>query len=74
MLFSTTETIPEKESIISAVTGSIVQAKQKMLSEARNITIERLAQSTADIVADAIVGIRFTTSTMMDGSSEIRVL
>ena len=29
MLFSTTETIPEKENIISAVTGSIVQAKQK---------------------------------------------
>ena len=31
MLFSTTETIPEKEieSIISSVTGSIVQAKQK---------------------------------------------
>ena len=33
MLFSTTETIPEKEkeieSIISSVTGSIVEAKQK---------------------------------------------
>ena len=45
-----------------------------MLSEARNITIERLEQSTADIVADAIGGFRFTTSSMMDGSSEIRVL
>ena len=44
-----------------------------MLSEAHNITIERLAQSAADIVADAIVDIRFTINTMMGGSSETLV-
>ena len=53
--------------------GGEIRGYTEMLSEARDIAIERLVQSAADKGADAIVGIRFTTSTIMDGSSEIMV-
>lgn len=53
--------------------GGEIRGYTEMLSEARDIAIERLVQSAADNGADAIVGIRFTTSTIMDGSSDIMV-
>jgi uncharacterized protein YbjQ (UPF0145 family) len=44
-----------------------------MLNEARDIAIGRMVESAEQKNADAIVGIRFTTSSIMDGSSEILV-
>ena len=44
-----------------------------MLTEARDIAIGRLVKNAKQKNADAVVGIRFTTSSIMDGSSEILV-
>ena len=44
-----------------------------MLNDARDVAISRMVSSANDKGADAIVGIRFTTSAIMDGSSEILV-
>ena len=44
-----------------------------MLTDARDIAVQRLVQNASEKGADAIVGIRFTTSAIMDGSSEIMV-
>tara|TARA_Y100000588_G_scaffold225841_1_gene239725 strand:- start:1180 stop:1341 length:162 start_codon:yes stop_codon:yes gene_type:complete len=44
-----------------------------MLTEARNIAIERLVEEAQGLGADAVVGIRFTTSSVTDGASEILV-
>ena len=42
-----------------------------MMTEARNIAIQRMVEDAANMGADAVVGIRFTTSSIVDGSSEI---
>ncbi|HAS8107031.1 heavy metal-binding domain-containing protein, partial [Vibrio vulnificus] len=39
----------------------------------RNIAVERLIEDAVKLNADAIVGIRFTTSSVTDGASEILV-
>lgn len=58
---------------LKGIVGGEIRGYTEMLSEARDIAIERLVQNASDKNADAIVGIRFTTSTIMDGSSEIMV-
>ena len=58
---------------LKGIVGGEIRGYTEMLSEARDIAIERLVQNASDKDADAIVGIRFTTSTIMDGSSEIMV-
>ncbi|MGF1764216.1 heavy metal-binding domain-containing protein [Aliivibrio kagoshimensis] len=93
MIFTTTETVPNREiaDILGVVTGNVVQSKHigrdimaglkgivggelkgytEMLTEARNVAIERLVTQASELGADAVVGIRFTTSAIMDGSSE----
>ncbi len=94
MIFTTTESIPNREieDILGVVTGNVVQTKHvgrdimagfksivggelkgytEMLSEARDTAIQRLVSEATDLGADAVVGIRFSTSAIMDGSSEI---
>ena len=44
-----------------------------MLNDARDMAISRMVSSAQEKNADAIIGIRFTTSAIMDGSSEILV-
>ena len=44
-----------------------------MLKEARGIAFNRMVREAEEAGADAIVGVRFTTSTIMGGSSEILV-
>lgn len=58
---------------LKGIVGGEIRGYTEMLSEARDIAIERLVQNASDKNADAIVGIRFTTSAIMDGSSEIMV-
>ena len=45
----------------------------EMLTEARDIAVQRLIADASNKGADAVVGIRFTTSAIMDGSCEIMV-
>lgn len=96
MIYTTTETIPGREttSILGVVTGNVVQSKHlgrdimaglktlvggelvgytEMLTESRNIAISRMVKNAKEKGADAIVGIRFTTASIMEGSSEILV-
>ena len=55
------------------IVGGEIRGYTEMLIEARDIAIQRLIQNATEKGADAVVGIRFTTSTIMDGSSEIMV-
>ena len=56
---------------LKSIVGGEIRGYTEMLSDARDVAIERLVASAAEKDADAIVGIRFTTSAIMDGSSEI---
>ena len=52
------------------VGGEIVSYTQ-MLTEARQIAISRLVDEARKLNADAVVNIRFATSSIMSGSAEI---
>ncbi|MFT2109532.1 heavy metal-binding domain-containing protein [Marinomonas sp. 2405UD68-3] len=58
---------------LKSIVGGEIRGYTEMLAEARNIAIQRLVENAELLDADAVVGIRFTTSTIMDGSSEIMV-
>ena len=56
---------------LKSIVGGEIRGYTEMLNEARDIAITRLVESAQQKGADAVVGIRFTTSAIMDGSSEI---
>mgnify|MGYP003312250113 CR=1 FL=1 len=58
---------------LKSIVGGEIRGYTEMLNEARDIAISRMVESAEQKNADAIVGIRFTTSSIMDGSSEIMV-
>jgi uncharacterized protein YbjQ (UPF0145 family) len=56
---------------LKSIVGGEIRGYTEMLTEARDLAIQRLVASASEKRADAVVGIRFTTSAIMDGSSEI---
>ena len=58
---------------LKSIVGGEICGYTEMLTDARDIAIQRLIESAEEKGADAVVGIRFTTSAIMDGSSEIMV-
>ena len=58
---------------LKGIVGGELKGYTEMLTEAREIAIERLVQDAAKLNADAVVGIRFTTSAITDGASELMV-
>jgi len=56
---------------LKSIVGGEIRGYTEMLTEARDLAIQRLVASASEKGADAVVGIRFTTSAIMDGSSEI---
>ena len=58
---------------LKSIVGGEIRGYTEMLNEPRDIAISRMVESAEQKNADAIVGIRFTTSSIMDGSSEILV-
>jgi len=55
------------------IVGGEIRGYTEMLTDARDIAVQRLVEDANEKGADAVVGIRFTTSAIMDGSSEIMV-
>ncbi|WP_133407438.1 heavy metal-binding domain-containing protein [Parashewanella tropica] len=58
---------------LKSLVGGEIRGYTEMLTEARNIAVERLVEQAQAKGADAIIGIRFTTSSVMDGSIELMV-
>ena len=58
---------------LKSIVGGEIRGYTEMLTEARDIAVKRLIENANEKGADDIVGIRFTTSAIMDGSSEIMV-
>ncbi|MGY8872771.1 MAG: heavy metal-binding domain-containing protein [Pseudomonadales bacterium] len=56
---------------LKSIVGGEIRGYTEMLTDARDVAIQRLVASATEKGADAVVGIRFTTSAIMDGSSEI---
>ncbi len=58
---------------LKTIVGGEIAGYTEMMKDARDIAISRLVESASAKNADAIIGIRFTTSNIMQGSSEILV-
>lgn len=56
---------------LKTIIGGEIKGYTEMLTEARNESVSRLVASAQNKNADAIVNIRFTTSSIMGGCSEI---
>ncbi|HCE1955838.1 TPA: heavy metal-binding domain-containing protein [Vibrio parahaemolyticus] len=56
---------------LKSIVGGEIRGYTEMMTEARDIAIQRMVEQANQKGADAIVGIRFTTSSIVDGSSEI---
>jgi uncharacterized protein YbjQ (UPF0145 family) len=51
--------------------GGEIREYTKMMAEAREQAIDRMIEEAERLDADAVVGVRFTTSMIMSGASEI---
>ena len=53
--------------------GGEIGSYTKMLNESRDIAIQRMIEQAQIMGADAIVAVRFSTSSVMEGAAEIMV-
>jgi uncharacterized protein YbjQ (UPF0145 family) len=58
---------------LKGIIGGEIKGYTEMLTEARNEAIARMLKKAEEVGADAVVGVRFTTSAIMVNSSEILV-
>ena len=57
--------------VLKNVIGGEIEEYSKMISESREQSIDRMKEDARRIGADAIVCVRFTTSSMMQGAAEL---
>ena len=58
---------------LKSIVGGELRGYSEMLNEARAIATRRMMQEAMELNADAVVNIRYTTSTVMQGAAEILV-
>ena len=51
--------------------GGEIKAYTDMMNESRTIATDRMVEEAKGMGADAIVNVRFTTSSIMDGAAEV---
>lgn len=56
---------------LKTLVGGEITEYTKMMAESREQALDRMIQRARDLGADAIVGMRFTTSSVMQGAAEI---
>lgn len=56
---------------MKTIVGGEIKGYTEMLEDARRIAMQRLEQSAADMGADAVLGIRFTTTSVMQSAAEV---
>jgi uncharacterized protein YbjQ (UPF0145 family) len=56
---------------LKSVVGGEIKSYTDMLTEARHKAISRMVDEAVKMNADAVVNLRFTTSSIMSGASEI---
>ena len=58
---------------LKSIVGGELKSYTKMMEESRSKAMEKIEYEAVSLGADAIIGIRFTTSAIMQGASEILV-
>lgn len=58
---------------LRAIVGGEISDYTKMMAESREQALDRMIEEARSLGANAVVGVRFTTSSVMQGASEILV-
>jgi len=53
------------------IVGGEIRGYTEMMAEARNIATDRMVQEALSVGADAIVGVRYASSAIMQGAAEV---
>lgn len=61
------------QAILRNMVGGEVPEYTKMLAESREQAIDRMVENAQELGANAVVGIRFATSGIMNGAAELMV-
>ena len=56
---------------LKGLVGGEMKSYTQMMEEARNVALQRLIDKASDAGANAIVGMRFMTSSIIQGASEV---
>ena len=56
---------------LKTIVGGEIQGYTDMLIEARSIATERMTREAESLGADAVIGMRYCTSAVMEGAAEI---
>lgn len=56
---------------LKTIVGGEIVSYTEMMDEARAIATKRMVDEATTFAADAVIGIRYTSSTIMQGASEI---
>ena len=56
---------------LKMLVGGEIKSYTKMISDARDQALQRMTEQAKKLKADAVVNVRFTTSTVMQGAAEI---
>lgn len=59
--------------VLKSIVGGELRGYGEMLNEARALATKRMMQEAEALNADAVVNLRYTTSTVMQGAAEILV-
>ena len=59
--------------VLRNIAGGEIQEYTKMMAESREQSLDRMVEDAENLGADAIVGVRFTTTSMMQGAAELLV-
>jgi uncharacterized protein YbjQ (UPF0145 family) len=59
--------------MLKSLVGGELRGYSEMLNEARAIATKRMMEEAAGLKADAVVNLRYTSSTVMQGAAEILV-
>lgn len=59
------------KAVLRAIVGGEIMEYTKLMAESREQAIDRMKENARSLGADAIVGVKFTTSPVMSGSSEL---
>lgn len=58
---------------LKSIVGGELKGYTEMMEEARNVAERRMVENAEKLGADAVVNIRYTTSAIMAGASEVMV-
>ena len=56
---------------IKNMVGGEIEEYTKMIAESREQCLDRMAEDARSLGADAVINVRFTTSSMMQGAAEL---